>query len=107
MRRPSAGARYPDRHLPHDHHGHVRKLSDAGRTWVRVNPANMAKSLGKSRVLHFKDPDAAIGYRDEFGYGMVADGMMAHLGNGARLAANMKVLGPNPKVMFDAMAEDR
>lgn len=72
---------------------------------VRVNPANMAKSLGKSRVLHFKDPDAAIGYRDEFGYGMVADGMMAHLGNGARLAANMKVLGPNPKVMFDAMAE--
>ena len=36
---------------------------------------------------------------------MVADGMMAHLGNGARLAANMKVLGPNPKVMFDAMAE--
>lgn len=71
---------------------------------VRVNPANMAKSLGKSRVLHFKDPDAAIGYRQEFGYGMVADGMMAHLSNGARLAANMKVLGPNPKVMFDAMA---
>ncbi len=70
---------------------------------VRVNPANMAKSLGKSRVLHFKDPDAAIGYREEFGYGMVADGMMAHLTNGARLAANMKVLGPNPKVMFDAM----
>ena len=72
---------------------------------LRVNPANLAKSLGKSRVLHFKDPDAAISYRGEFGYGTVTDSMISHLSNSARLAANMKVLGPNPKVMYGALAE--
>ena len=36
----------------------------------RVNPANLAKSLGKSRVLHFHDAAAALSYRDQFGYAL-------------------------------------
>ncbi|WP_442582544.1 hypothetical protein ACSBOB_11605 [Mesorhizobium sp. ASY16-5R] len=71
----------------------------------RVNPANLAKSLGKSRVLHFRDADAALAYRDEFGYGNTVSGMIAHLRNAARAAANMQALGPNPEVMFGAVAE--
>lgn len=71
----------------------------------RVNPANLAKSLGKSRVLHFKDAESALAYRDEFGYGNTVSGIVSHLRNSARMAANMDVLGPNPEVMYGAIAE--
>jgi hypothetical protein len=71
----------------------------------RVNPANLAKSLGKSRVLHFSDADTALAYRDEFGYGNTVSGMIAHLRNSARAAANMQALGPNPELMFGSVAE--
>ncbi|MBZ9873071.1 hypothetical protein LB542_19680 [Mesorhizobium sp. BR1-1-9] len=71
----------------------------------RVNPANLAKSLGKSRVLHFKDAEAGLAYRDEFGYGNTVSGMVAHLRSAARVAANMEALGPNPEVMFGAIVD--
>lgn len=71
----------------------------------RVNPANLAKSLGKSRVLHFKDAEATLSYRDEFGYGNTVSGIVSHLRNSARMASNMDALGPNPEVMFSAIAE--
>lgn len=71
----------------------------------RVNPANLAKSLGKSRVLHFKDAISALAYRDEFGYGNTVSGMVAHLRSSARMAANMEALGPNPEVMFGSLVD--
>jgi hypothetical protein len=72
---------------------------------MRVNPANMAKALGKSRVLHFKDAKSALAYRDAFGYGNTVSGMFEHLRNSARVASNMEVLGPNPEIMFAAIAD--
>jgi hypothetical protein len=77
-----------------------------GERGQRTGPANMAKSLGHNRVLHFRDADAALAYRDEFGYGNTIDGMKAHLLNGARVAANMKALGPNPEAMFISISEE-
>lgn len=74
-------------------------------TGQRVNPANLAKSLGKSRVLHFKDAESALAYRAEFGYGNLVSGMIGHLRNSARVAGNMEVLGPNPEVMFGAVVD--
>ena len=71
----------------------------------RVNPANLAKSLGKSRVLHFRDAEAALAYRAEFGYGNTVSGMVAHLRSASRAAANMEALGPNPEVMFGAIVD--
>jgi hypothetical protein len=71
----------------------------------RVNPANLAKRLGKSRVLHFKNADAALAYRDEFGHGNTVSGMIGHLRNAARVAANMEQFGPNPEVMFRSVAD--
>lgn len=71
----------------------------------RVNPANLAKSLGKTRVLHFKDAEAAIAYRDEFGYGNSIYGIMAHQRKAAGMAAQMDVFGPNPEVMFGSLVE--
>lgn len=72
---------------------------------MRVNPANLAKSLGKSRVLHFTNAEAARAYHDKFGYGNTVSGMIAHLRNAARVASVMDVLGPNPEVMLKSVAE--
>lgn len=71
----------------------------------RANPANLAKSLGKSRVLHFKDAQSALAYRGEFGFGNTVSGMISHLRNAARVAANMESLGPNPENMFGSLVE--
>jgi hypothetical protein len=71
----------------------------------RVNPANLAKSLGKSRVLHFRDAEAALAYREEFGFGNTVSGLIAHLRSSARAAANMQALGPNPEIMFGSLAD--
>lgn len=71
----------------------------------RVSPANLAKSLGKSRVLHFRDAESALAYREQFGYGNTVSGIIAHLRSASRMAANMEALGPNPEVMYGAVVE--
>jgi hypothetical protein len=71
----------------------------------RVNPANLAKSLGKTRVLHFKDAESAISYRDAFGYGNSIYGIMSHQRRAANMAAQMDMFGPNPEVMFNSIVE--
>lgn len=76
----------------------------AGRGSYRA-PANMAKALGKHRVLHFKDAAASEAYRERFGFGNSVSAMVGHLRNAARVAANMDKFGPNPEVMFLSMAE--
>ena len=59
--------------------------------WGAAVSQRNSQSLRKSRVLRFKDPDAAIQLsRDEFGCSMVAGRMMAHLGNGAASPANRR-----------------
>lgn len=70
----------------------------------RVGPANLAKSLGASRVLHFKDAAATLTYRDQFGYGNTISGMFEHLRHMADVAGTMETLGPNPEVMFRSIA---
>ncbi len=79
--------------------------TSAAEKGQRVNPSQIAKSLGASRVLHFTDAAATLAYREEFGHGNTISGMIAHLRNMARVAANMEVLGPNPEVMFQSVAE--
>lgn len=71
----------------------------------RVNPANLAKSLGKSRVMHFKDAESSIAYRDAFGYGNSIYGIMASQRRAANLAAQMDMFGPNPELMFNSLVE--
>ena len=72
----------------------------------RVGPANLAKSLEKSRVLHFKSADAQLAYNEKFGRGHVFNGIVDHLGFAARKASVMQALGPNPQVFLDAALED-
>jgi len=77
-----------------------------GELGQRVNPANLAKRLGKSRVLHFKDADASMAYRDQFGYGNTVSGIIGALRNSSRTAAAMESLGPNPDVMFTSLVDN-
>ncbi len=73
----------------------------------RVNPANLAKSLGRERVLHFKSADDAIAYRDEFGHGLLTSAMAHHFRKSAQKAAAMEVFGPNPENMVARLVKQR
>lgn len=83
----------------------VSDAPNAALLGQRVNPANLAKRLGKSRVLHFKTAEAALKYRADFGVGNTISGIMNHLRASARTAAAMEVLGPNPEVMLNGIIE--
>lgn len=83
----------------------ISNTPSPGEIGQRVGPANLAKSLGKSRVLHFKDADAALTYRDQFGYSNTIAGMFSHLRHVAKINGLMETLGPNPDVMFTSLSE--
>lgn len=72
----------------------------------RLGPANMARSLEKHRVLHFKSADAQLAYNERFGRGHVFNGVVDHLHMAARKASVMQALGPNPQAFLDAALED-
>lgn len=84
--------------------GRDTTISAQGRGEV-TGPANLAKSLGKHRVLHFKSADDWLAYNAEFGHGDIFSAMIAHQHRAARLAAQMKVLGPNPEAMMASLLE--
>ncbi|MGI9492283.1 MAG: hypothetical protein ACR2QF_07800 [Geminicoccaceae bacterium] len=73
----------------------------------KTGPANLAKSLGKHRVLHFQDADSWLQYQKEFGTGNVVSAVVGHLHFAARLASTMEVLGPNPQTFLEALLESR
>jgi hypothetical protein len=62
----------------------------------RLGPANLANSLGRSRVLHFQDSTAWIQYAERFGTGNVHEAMLSHLLSASKTAAQLQWLGPNP-----------
>ncbi len=72
----------------------------------KVGPASLAKSLGKSRVLHFRDADAWIAYNKDFGQGDLFQAMVKHQQHAASAAAQMEFFGPNPEVMLGGILGD-
>lgn len=70
-----------------------------------VGPANLARKQGEHRVLHFKDADAWLAYRDEFGYGSLFSSMITHQRRAAAIAAQMEMFGPNPAVMLGSVID--
>jgi hypothetical protein len=63
----------------------------------RVNAANLANSMARNRVLHFRDADAWLSYAERFGAGNIHDAMLAHINTAAKAAAQLERLGPNPE----------
>lgn len=71
----------------------------------RVGPANLAKSLEKHRVLHFKDADSWLAYAEKYSDGDVLDGVLDSLGVAARKASLMQMMGPNPEAFLNGILE--
>lgn len=72
-----------------------------------IGPANLANSLGKHRVLHFRDATAAIEYRNEFGHGGTIAGAFSQLGRAGNVVGLLDTLGPNPEAMFERVVAER
>lgn len=87
--------------------GQNRLGPNAREQGVFLGPRNLARSKGKSRVLHFKDADAFLEYHDAYGRGNVFSGMLEHLERSARDVALMEKLGPNPEAMLMSVIEER
>lgn len=66
-------------------------------------PRNLASSMGKSRVLHFKDAASALEYHDAYGRGNILDAMLWHMEQDARALALMQRLGPNPQFTLERL----
>lgn len=73
---------------------------------LNTTPANMAKKVGKTRVLHFKSSDAELSYIKKYagGYNIV-ESMFGHIDNSARMITLMERLGPNPDAAIFAVIE--
>lgn len=70
-------------------------------------PANLAKKLSSERVLHFKDADAFMAYRKEFGRGgTILEDVAQTLEHSAKSTALMERFGTNPRAMFDRLRSD-
>lgn len=70
-----------------------------------TGPANVAKSISRHRVLHFRDADAWLKYNEKYGDGHVVNAVVGHQMHAAKIAAQMQMLGPNPDVMLGSLME--
>ncbi|MBQ9406948.1 MAG: hypothetical protein IJU37_09490, partial [Desulfovibrio sp.] len=66
-------------------------------------PRRLTKKLEQSRVLHFKDAEAAIEYNDRYGRGNIFDAMRTHLDQDARALSLLERMGPNPQALLDRL----
>lgn len=64
-------------------------------------PASKARSVSRSRVLHFKDADSWMAYNDAFGSGSLFNSQMSGLSRAAMNTALMRRWGPSPEGMFE------
>ena len=69
-------------------------------------PANLAKKVSQSRVLHFRDAQSWIAYNDAFGLGSIMEAAAFGLRRAARSTALMETFGPNPRAMYERLAND-
>jgi hypothetical protein len=69
-------------------------------------PANLAKRVSQSRVLHFKDADAFMTYNDAYGTGSLLEAVSSGLRRAANTAAMLERLGTNPRAMFERVLTD-
>ena len=69
-------------------------------------PRNLASSLGKHRVLHFRDADVFHAYHEKYGRGSLVSAIDMEVSQGARRLSLMERLGPNPESMFRSLVEN-
>lgn len=69
-------------------------------------PANLAKKVSQSRVLHFADAQSWIKYNDNFGKASLMEAVASGLRHAANTTALLERFGPNPKAMFQRVLSD-
>ena len=65
--------------------------------------SSLARKVSASRVLYFKDGDAAYQYNQKFGQGKLAESVLGGIDNAAKSAGLLKLLGTNPQATVDRL----
>ncbi len=71
-----------------------------------TGPANLAKKLSQSRIIHFKDGAAAHAYFKTYSRMSLSDAVMNAISHDAQSIGLMEKFGTNPKAMFDRVLKD-
>jgi hypothetical protein len=69
-------------------------------------PANLAKKLSTSRVLHFKDGQAAYDYAQKFTRQSFSEAVVNGILHDGQAIGLMETFGTNPRAMFDRVMKD-
>lgn len=69
-------------------------------------PANLAKKLSGSRVLHFKDGKSSHAYAVEYSGKPLINSVIDGISNDAESIGLMEVLGTNPQAMVNRLIDD-
>lgn len=86
--------------------GISRKVAQDEKLFEFKGPANLAKKLSRARVLHFKDAESSIAYRNEFGKRDFMEGVLQNIEHSSRNIAMMETFGTNPDAMFEKILSD-
>lgn len=71
-----------------------------------VKSKNVAKEVSHRRVLHFQDAQGWGGYNATYGHGSLMDAVLWTLERGAKTAAMLERLGPNPRVTWANLRDE-
>jgi len=71
-----------------------------------TGPANLAKKLSQSRVIHFKSGKAAYEYSKTYSRQSLAESVVNGVTHDAQAIGLMEVFGTNPEAMFDRIIND-
>jgi hypothetical protein len=70
-------------------------------------PANLAKKLSGSRVLHFRDGKSSYQYANKYSGKNLINSVLDGISNDAESIALMEVLGTNPEAMLETIIRGR
>lgn len=81
-------------------HGKIDRMSGADDLADFRPPPSKARSVSRSRVLHFRDAQAWTTYNDAYGSGSLFSSQMSGLSRAAMNTALLHRLGPAPEAMW-------
>lgn len=85
--------------------GVSRKQLEPDKLFDFKGPSNLAKKISKPRVLHFKDADSAIAYREAFGKRDFMEGVLQSIEHSSRNISLLETFGTNPRAMFERILD--
>lgn len=81
-------------------------MSGSDKLTAFTGPANLAKKLSTSRVIHFKDGKSAFDYSKKFNRMSLSESVTSGIMHDGQSIGLMETMGTNPKAMFDRVLQD-